>query len=217
MQSIQRIAWSLVASLVLAGPVFAESVTFDYSVETKQGFLNNGVPNTVTLLPFGGQETVTVGTLTVYPALAHTGLISSPGSFVHQPIWVTVNLTDGGSGAPPPGPGSVPSGAVTFNGTLSSITFNSGEFTWNYAWTASTQAITLGSPGQFHTYVVGAPTYATNSDGILTATIPIQVNDYQPGIDPAPVVPTPEPASLLLAVLGLPAVVAVRRTSRKAR
>ncbi len=208
-QSVQRIVWSLAASLAVAAPVFAESVSFDYNVQTKQGVNPAdgvgipGVLNTVTF-DLAGQGTATAGTMTVYyyPALTNA-YFAPPNSFLHEPIWVNVTLTDN---AAQPGAGSVKSGVIAFTGTLSSIfAVSNGVFDfWNYVWTESTQSITLGSPGQFHTYTVSAPTYYSDNSGVVAGNIAIEVNDYQPGVGPAPVAPASEPASLLLAGLAVP-------------
>jgi hypothetical protein len=207
--------WSLAASVLMVSAVSAESISFDYTVALMQGFNNDGVLNTVTAYT-SGHATLSAGNITVYTT-GSGGNISAPTSFINEPASMTIKLADSGAA---PGGGALPSGSLTFNGVLSSITPFANAFRWDYVWNASAQSVTLGSPGEYHTYTVQVPSILSSSTGItagaITAGIGIEVHDYQPGSDPARMPSAPEPASLVLAALSAPALLIIRRKRRPA-
>lgn len=135
---------------------------------------------------------------------------------MNVPISLSVILTDNAATG---SPGTVKTGAVTFSGTFYCPLYDPNSVPRLYfGWTQSAESITLGSPGQFHTYTVFAPFQPpiTLSEGelrILNVVSTIQVSDYQPGIDPAPgmVAAAPEPSSLVLGFCAAAGILLARR------
>jgi hypothetical protein len=223
MKAICTLLMPITAVLLTGFIACADPISFNYSIAGSAGN-NNNPPNTTTFL-IGGGDSASAGsspvTITAAAYVVGTndpptpGVPSTPGVFTDVPISVTVGLTDTAAKAVP---GAVPSGTLVFNGLLSGM-WNHAMDAWSLASFPSTQSITLGSPGQFHTYTVGGPYLVNPSFGTLLAAAPVEAGDYRPGLDPAPgmVSAAPEPASILLAALALPAFLAGCRIRRRRR
>ena len=212
MNAIRTLVLPIAALLLSVSVACADPITFNYSISGEAW--NNSNPPNITSFQIGGNGMgvlVNPSPVTI-TADAFTDTLFAPtqGVFTNVPISVTVSLTDTTAKAVP---GAVPKGTLVFNGLLSGQ-WNHAMDAWSLTSTLpSAESITLGSPGQFHTYTVGAPYLWNPSFGTLLVAASIQAGDYQPGRGPTPgtISAAPEPASFILAALALPAFLAGRR------
>jgi hypothetical protein len=213
-----RLPLPVVVLLFAVSGACADPITFSYGISGSAN--SNSEPANGTTFTIGTGGGVAAGTsrpVTITDGAYPWSIEIFPNptwtpTFTNVPIAVTVSLTDSAAKAVA---GAVPSGALLFNGLLSGQ-WNHAEDAWRLTSYPSTESITLGSPGQFHTYTVGAPYLWSPSFGTVDAAAPVEVSDYRPGIDPAPgaVSSAPEPSSILLAAMGLPVLIAGRRVWR---
>jgi hypothetical protein len=222
MKAICTLVLPTAAFLLGVSVASADPISFNYSISGTAG--NNNSPANTTSFVIGGGDSASAGsspiTITAAAYVVGTndpptpGDRPTPGVFSGVPISVTVSLTDAAAKAIP---GAGPNGTLVFNGLLSGM-WNHAMDAWHLTSLPSTETITLGSPGQLHTYTIGAPYLSNPSFGTLLAAAPVQASDYRPGLDPAPgvVSAAPAPASIILAALALPAFLAGRRIRERA-
>ncbi len=214
-----------VATLLLAsGALRADSIPWGYSAAGTEIFNNNN-PIKSSSVVFSGSSGVASGNsgIIIYNVTTtSTASDASPDSFSNVPFTLAVTFTDikatgSGSGS------AKPSDSVSFSGLFnaSNVT-KSSLFPGVNTWTSPTTAeITLGADDVgWRKYAVTVSSFTPpgqpgGAPGSVQAIVTITPTDGPGGSGEGPPNGTPEPASALLAALGLPLVYLVRRRMKK--
>lgn len=201
--------------LVLAGVAFAEPVPWSYAGPSNESYFPAGASGGITFPNYGFQAggSDVVVTRVAEWSIAQAGSPDTVSGLAYQ---FGMQLRDDPSGQ---------TATLTFHGLLTGSYWRTGSGLTNTFTGATMQTAELG--GNLYTVSLTgfeAPTgYGDELAGRITAGVRVAaVQDGGPpqggsGGGSGEGVTTPEPATLLLAALGLPAVGAVRALRRRAR
>jgi hypothetical protein len=196
MNALRKIVPSLSGLLLLVSAASADPITFDYAISSTTAFNTNSTqPNSApagtwsySIGPASGTWIYPFPSSREFPPVgAGTGSNYDvpPGTslFANVPIALTVTLTDDTTKAVA---GAIPTGTLTFAGYISGTVTSDGSGQYHdftFAWNQGTESMTLGSPGQFHTFTVPAPNYyPTYWPNVDAMGFDITASDYVPGI-----------------------------------
>ena len=227
---------ALAALLVVAASAHADSIPWAYSATSPAPIAASTSP--LSSITFSGASGVASGSsgIIVYSVTSNSfATDASPDSFLNVPFNLAINLTDvksTGSASP----GATPSGVVNFAGLFNAtnVTGKSllpGMSTWTQVpgnTSPTSASITLGaSDTGWNTYTVtlssftppGQPGGGAGSIGAIVTVTPASGpsgsgSGGDGGDNTAPSA-APEPASFVMAALGLPLVVLLRRRMKK--
>jgi hypothetical protein len=229
MNALRKIIPSLSGLLLLVSAASADPITFDYAISSTTAWNTNSTqPDSAPAGTWSYSIGPASGTWSSPSSRGFPLVGAGPGSnfavppgtseIANVPITLTVTLTDDTTKAVA---GAIRTGTFTITGYIAGTVTSDGSgqsHDFAFAWNQSTESITLGSPGQFHTFTVPAPNYyPTYWPNVDAMGFDITASDYVPGINPAPgaVSAAPEPTSLILASLALPALLVVRYKLRQ--
>lgn len=218
---------SLAMLFVVAGSVRADAIPWGYSASDATIFNNNNPIKSSSVIMAGssGVASGNSGIIIYNLTTTSTALDTSPDSFSSVPFTLAVTLTDikatsSGSGT------KKTSDVVSFDGLFSASNVTTKSlFPGPTSWTSATTAeVTLGADDVgWRKYSVSLfsftpPGQPGGAPGSIQAIVEITPTDGPGGSGEGPPPPpsaTPEPASFLLAALGLPAFVLIRRRMKK--
>ncbi len=223
------VAWFVVAlaGLLAAGTsVRADNIPWGYSATDTEIFNNNN-PIMTSSIKFTGSSGVASGAsgIIIYNlTTASTAADDSPDSFSNVPFGLGVTFTDvkaTGSGSA----GAKISESVNFAGLFNATNVTTKSLLpGTNSWTSpSTAEFVLGADDVgWRKYTVGISSFTPpgqpgGAPGSIQAVVTIEPTEGPGGSGDPPPNGTPEPASLLLAGLGVPLVVLVRRRMKKAQ
>jgi len=224
---VAMFAAALAGVLVTGTSVRADSIPWGYSATTTEIFNNNN-PIMTSSVKFTGSSGVASGNsgIIIYNLSTTSGVSEdSPDSFTNVPFSLGVTFTDvkaTGSGSG----GKVTSDTVNFSGLFNATNVTKSSMLPGInTWTSPTSAdITLGADDvgwRKYTVTISSftpPGQPGGAPGSIQAIVTITPTDGPGGSgEGPPTTATPEPASLLLAALGLPLIVLVRRRMKKAQ
>ncbi len=229
-KSLVSFAAALAALLVVGASVHADSIPWGYSATSPPAISASTSP--LSSIMFTGSSGVASGSsgIIIYTLTSSSSATSgAPDSFTNVPFNLAISLTDVASTGSS-SPSAVSSGVVNFAGLFNATNVTSksllpGPTSWtqvpgNTSPTAT--SITLGAPDTgWNTYTVtlssitppGQPGGAPGSIEAIVTVTPGQAPQGSGGSPPPS--GTPEPASIVLAGLGLPLVVLLRRRLKK--
>jgi hypothetical protein len=213
------------AALVLTAGVRAENVPWGYSASTVT-IDNSNTPLKTSSVEFMGSSSVATGDsgIIIYNLFTTSTVAEdTPDSFSNVPFHLGITLTDIKSG----GLGK-PSDTVGFDGLFNATGVSKSSTLADVAsWVGSTKAeVTLGSKDSgWRKYSVtiasftppGQPGGDPGSIQAIVRITPTTDPGGGPGGGGTPPPDSPEPASLVLAGLGLPLVLMARRRMKKAQ
>ncbi len=224
-------AWCAALAVLLAAaaaPVRADSIPWGYSATTTK-INNNNNPLGTSTVTFAGSSGVASGDsgIIIYNlTTSSTAIDSAPDSFSNVPFNLAVNFTDilatGSSSGT-----KTTNGSVNFSGLFSASNATTKSFLpGGNSWTSPTVAtVTLGADDVgWRTYSVQISSFTPpgqpgGAPGSIQAIVSIVPTDGPGGSgEPPPPPPpseTPEPASAVLAGLGLPLFFVLRRRMKK--
>jgi hypothetical protein len=231
-KSLVSFAASLAALLVVGASVYADSIPWGYSATSPPSISASTSP--LSSITFSGSSGVASGSsgIIIYTLTSSSAATSgAPDSFTNVPFNLAISLTDVASTGSS-SPSAVPSGVVNFAGLFNATNVTSksllpGTTTWTQVpgnTSPTSTSITLGAPDTgWNTYTVtlssitppGQPGGAPGSIEAIVTVAPGSGPGSPGGSGSPPPTGTPEPASLVLAGLGLPLVVLLRRRMKK--
>jgi len=227
--SLVMFAAALSALLVVGASVHADSIPWGYSASTPPPIAASTSP--LSSITFSGASGIASGSsgIIVYSVTASSAATdASPDSFNNVPVNFAITLTDirsTGSASPGATPTGVVNFAALFNASnvtsksllpgMSTLTLVPGNISPSQA------SITLGaSDTGWNTYNVQlasftAPGQPGGAPGSIEAIVTVTPGDGPPPPSGPPPSAAPEPASFVLATLGLPLVVLLRRRMKQ--
>jgi hypothetical protein len=229
-----KFAASVAMLLVGSISVYADSIPWGYSATSPADISASTSP--LSSITFSGAAGVASGDsgIIIYNLKTNSSATdSAPDSFSNVPFSLAISLTDikaTGSLSP----GAIPTGTVNFSGLFNATNVTAKSLLPGMpGWTpvpgnpSPLQAsVTLGSDDTgWRTYIVQISSFTSpgqpgGAPGSIQAIVNIVNADGSGAIGeegpPPPPSNTPEPASLVLAGLGLPLVVLLRRRMKKA-
>jgi hypothetical protein len=213
------------AVLIVGTNVRADSIPWGYAA-TPTSIVNNGggsATSTISFTAGSGVASGNSGIIIYNVTTTSTAPDGSPDSFTNVPFNLAVTLTDvKGTGSA--SLSAVSSGTVNFAGLFNATNVtNKSLLPGTNTWTSPTTAnITLGAPdtgwNNYNVQVISftPPGQPGGAPGSIEAVVTITPGTAPPGgSGETPPSATPEPASLVLAGLGLPLVVLLRRRMKK--
>jgi hypothetical protein len=181
-------ALSAVALVVAAGTAQADLIGFSYDWSVMPGSIKADDPSLgrIDLSP-GPSGTTAACQGYVGPALTFAPSVATAGpvTFTDDPLTLTLRLTDGPSGR---------SHVLNFQGSLTA-TLSGGVAEYHYQFTRYAPGVVVGRDEYF----------------VVVGQDPLPWSPTVGGLIAASALPTPEPSSLLLADLALPALGLLRR------
>lgn len=223
---MRRLLTPLYAATLLLTSTTVHAAPISWSYETYgEVEFNTNNPFRTSSVFFKGSSSNESGNvnLTIYTLTAHsTADPTTPDSFMNVPVFPTMTLTDSLS-AGSKALGGVSSEVLRFSGNFFASNFSkAGVVPGGVIWTYSTERVVmLGSDDTgWRRYTVDITEFVLPTQSLATSDFGVQ---GQPGgeggrinasvrVEPAPSPGAPEPTGLLLACLGLPALLWVRRT-----
>jgi hypothetical protein len=212
------------ALMVVGTTVRADSIPWGYSATSTSivNNNNNASSSTINFTAGSGVASGNSGIIIYNVSTTSTAADGSPDSFTNVPFNLAVTLTDikaTGSSSP----SAVSSGQLNFAGLFNATNVTSKSLLPGVnSWTSPTTAnIVLGAPdtgwNNYNVQVVSftPPGQPGGAPGSIEAVVTITPADGPGGSGQGPPAGTPEPASLVLAGLGLPLVVLLRRRMKK--
>jgi hypothetical protein len=219
---------ALLAFLSVAGVVRADSIPWGYSAtSTAINNSNNALAtSTISFTSGSGVASGNSGIIIYNVTTASTAVDGSPDSFTNVPFNLAVTLTDikaTGSSLP----SAITNGVLNFSGQFNATNATAKSLLPGVnTWTSPTSGnIVLGADdtgwNNYNVQVVSftPPGQPGGAPGSIEAVVTITPADGPGGTGAQPPPPSgaPEPASLVLAGLGLPLVVLIRRRLKKAQ
>jgi len=212
------------AALVLTAGVRADNVPWGYSASSSDIFNSNN-PIQSSSVQFKGSSSVATGDsgIIIYNLFtSSTASEDAPDSFSSVPFHLGITLTDIKAGAL-----GTPTGSVSFDGLFSATNVSKSSTLADVAsWVGDTKAeVVLGSDDSgFRKYTVtiasftppGQPGGDPGSIQAIVRITPVPKGPPDDGGGGGNTNDAPEPASLVLAGLGLPLVMLARRRMKKA-
>jgi hypothetical protein len=228
------ISFAALATLLLAGTsVHADSIPWGYSATSPPAIMATTSPQSQ--INFTGSSGVASGNsgIIIYNLTTSSGATdSAPDSFVNVPFNLAVSLTDI-KATSSSSSGANATGVVNFAGLFNAtnVTTKSllpGINTWTQVpgnTSSISASVVLGADDTgWSTYTVTLTSFTSpgqpgGAPGSIQATVEITPADGPPGGsgETGPPDSTPEPTSLVLAGLGLPVVVLLRRRFKNAK
>jgi hypothetical protein len=217
---------SLAMVLVVGGTVRADSIPWGYSASDTTIFNNNNPVKSSSIIMTGssGVASGNSGIIIYNLTTTSTATDASPDSFSSVPFGLAVTLTDIKATSSASGTKKT-SDIVNFAGLFnaSNVTTKS-LFPGATSWTSPISSeIVLGADDVgWRKYTVTLNSFTPpgqpgGAPGSIQAIVEITPTDGPGGSGEGPPTATPEPASFLLAALGLPVFVMVRRRLKKAQ
>jgi hypothetical protein len=227
MPEMKKMLFSLgatVALLMVGTTVRADSIPWGYSA-TSTSIVNSNNPlssSTVNFTSGSGVASGNSGIIIYSVSTASTATDASPDSFSSVPFNLALTLTDikaTGSSLP----GAVTSGQVNFAGLFNATNVTAKSLLPGAnSWTSPTSTnLVLGASdtgwNNYNVQVVSftPPGQPGGAPGSIEAVVTITPTNGPGGSGEGPPPAAPEPASLILAGLGLPLLVLVRRRLKK--